>query len=130
MCFGTTLSRCSAIPTVFISYRSSILLNPLPPSLLFAYSLSTSLTAWSTPANVKSCLVCKSQSLISFLVQSAIAVAGPIIGTANELCTLGLFNSFSSEFQIFFTLDLYSLITLSLFSGPRIPTDSSIPKYL
>ena len=47
-------------------------------------------------------------------------------GTANALCTIDLFKPFSSEFQIFFTLSLYSLITFSLFKGLTVPTDSSV----
>ena len=43
LCFHDIFSRCSAVPTVFISYRSSILPNPVPPSLLCTYSLPISL---------------------------------------------------------------------------------------
>ena len=92
-CFAAAFSRCFAILTVFISQRSSILLSPLPPSLLFPYSLSTSLAAWSAPAIIKSFLVFTSKSLISVFVQSSIAIVGPITGTANELCALVLFLS-------------------------------------
>ena len=40
LCSSETISRCSIKPIILILYKSSVLLNPLSPSLLCAYNLS------------------------------------------------------------------------------------------